>query len=363
MSKIKAMIVDDSALVRQVISDILNSDPAIEVIATAADPIFAMKKMEKDWPDVIILDVEMPRMDGITFLRKIMTENPTPVVLCSTLTEKGTEITMNALAAGAVGIITKPQIGIKDFLNESAIRLLDAVKSAAGAKVKKIEKIKEKNKIEITPRQNVDAVLRMTKSTNPIPETTDKVIAIGASTGGTQAIESVLKALPKVIPGIVIVQHMPETFTKAFAERLDKICEIDVAEAVHWERVIPGRALIAPGNKHMLLKRSGARYHVEVKDGPLVNRHRPSVDVLFRSVAKEAGNNALGIILTGMGDDGASGMLDMHNNGALCIAQNEASSIVFGMPREAIRKNAVDEILPLDKVPEAIIKYRAENQH
>lgn len=356
--KIRVQIVDDSALVRQVLSEILNADPGIEVIAQASDPIFAMRYLEKEWPDVLILDVEMPRMDGITFLKKIMSERPTPVVICSTLTEEGTETTMQALSSGAVDIITKPQLGIKGFLEESKTRLVEAVKSAAVAKVKKLSVAQSRHPVEVSAKVSADAVLKP-HAGKAMDVTTDKVIAIGASTGGTQALEAILTALPSGTPGIVIVQHMPEIFTAAFANRLNNICEIEVKEAEHWDRVIPGRAIIAQGNKHMVLKRSGAQYHVEVKDGPFVNRHRPAVDVLFRSVAKEAGKNAMGIILTGMGDDGAAGLLEMHNQNAYTIAQDEESCVVFGMPKEAIKKGGVDDIMPLSKMPQKMIDFIA----
>ncbi|MCB1147291.1 MAG: chemotaxis response regulator protein-glutamate methylesterase [Leptospiraceae bacterium] len=374
---IRVMIIDDSALVRQVISEILESDPGITVIGMAQDPIFAQKYLEKEWPDVIILDIEMPRMDGITFLKKIMHEHPTPVIICSTLTEKGTQTTMAAMSAGAVGIITKPKLGVKGFLQESKIILVDTVRSAAQVKMNTrkpvvVEQSSEsgsaslrtesKNEVKRTipiyhPREKNTADVILPKSSGAILSTTDKVIVLGASTGGTQAIEVLLKQLPVDSPGIAIVQHMPEHFTKAFADRLNTVCDIEVKEAENNDRIIQGRVLIAPGNRHMVLKRSGARYYVEVVDGPLVNRHRPSVDVLFRSAAREAGKNAMGIILTGMGDDGSNGMLEMYEVGCHNIAQDEKTSIVFGMPKEAIRKNAVTEILPLDKIPAAIMKF------
>ncbi len=360
--KIKVMIIDDSALVRQVVSEILKNDPKIEVIATAADPIFAEKYLEKQWPDVIILDIEMPRMDGITFLRKIMREHPTPVVICSSLTDNGAEQTIAAMAAGAVGIITKPQIGLKDFLNESAVALIDAVKSAAVAEIKKTiapatPSLTASPTTAISrPKLSADAIIAPGNSRN-LPEKTDRIVAIGASTGGTQAIEQILKALPADSPGIVIVQHMPAGFTKAFADRLNEICTVEVREAVDGDEVRRGRVLIAPGGYHMLLKRRGTAYYVAVTEGPLVNRHRPSVDVLFRSVAQEASKNALGILLTGMGDDGAAGMAEMHASGVRCIAQDEKTCVVFGMPREAIRRGAVDRVLPLQQIAAEIIAF------
>lgn len=352
MQPIKVMIVDDSAVVRQVLSATLAESPDIEVIATASDPVFAMDKMRHVWPDVIVLDVEMPRMDGITFLRKLMAEHPTPVVICSTLTEKGAETTMQALAAGALGIVTKPKMGLKHFLQDASDDLVSAVKAAARANVRRLVPTAP---LQPPPKLTADAILPA--AAHAMAETTDRVVAIGTSTGGTQALERVLTALPRVSPGIVIVQHMPEKFTGAFAERLNGMCQIEVREAVTGDRVIPGRALIAPGGRHMLLKRSGAQYHVDVIDGPPVSRHRPSVDVLFRSVAKCAGRNALGIIMTGMGDDGAKGMKEMHDMGARTVAQDEASCVVFGMPKEAIKLGGVTHVTALDHIPREIATY------
>ncbi|MDH5232989.1 MAG: chemotaxis response regulator protein-glutamate methylesterase [Gammaproteobacteria bacterium] len=353
MSKIKVMIVDDSAVVRNVLSDVLKGVSGIEVIGSAADPLFAMRKMEEIWPDVIVLDIEMPRMDGITFLKKIMNEHPTPVIICSTLTESGAETTMSAMSAGAVDIITKPKIGLKNFLQEQKPLIVESIRGAAQAQLSR-RKTKPLTKVEAPPKLTADAVLAP-PSKGAMTKTTESVIAIGTSTGGTQALELVLSALPRVSPGIVVVQHMPEKFTKAFADRLNGICEIEVKEAQNNDRVMPGRALIAPGGLHMMLKRSGAQYIVEISDGPVVSRHKPSVDVLFRSVAKYAGANALGIIMTGMGDDGAAGLLEMHEAGAMTIAQDEASCIVFGMPKEAIKKGAVDKVLSLNEIPQKIV--------
>lgn len=347
MQRIKVQLVDDSAVVRQVLQGVLQNDPGIEVSGAASDPIFALAHMQKQWPDVIVLDVEMPRMDGITFLKKIMAERPTPVVICSTLTEKGTATSMQALEAGAVQIVTKPKVGLKSFLQDAADELVHAVKAAARANVRNLRR-----QPPAAPKLTADAILPT--AAQAMAETTERIVAIGTSTGGTQALETVLTALPRICPGIVIVQHMPEKFTAAFASRLNSICHIEVKEAAHNDRVVPGRALIAPGGKHMLLKRSGAQYHVDVIDGPLVNRHRPSVDVLFRSVAKAAGRNALGVILTGMGDDGAAGLLEMRQAAAHTIAQDEASCVVFGMPKEAIKRGAAERVLPLDLMAQAI---------
>ena len=354
--KIQVMIVDDSALVRQVVSTALSKEPDIEVVATAADPVFAISKMKTNWPDVLVVDIEMPRMDGISFLRKIMAERPTPVIICSSLAESGAQATFDAMAAGAVTIITKPKAGLKSFLEDASNDIVQAVRAAARANLKAMPRSNPAVNPLNRPKLTADVVLPAGTPT-AMARTTDQLIAIGTSTGGTQALEAILTRLPATCLGIVIVQHMPEKFTAMFAERLNSICDIEVREGRNGDRVIPGRALIAPGGKHMMLKRSGAQYQVEVVDGPLVNRHRPSVDVLFRSVAKFAGSNALGILMTGMGDDGARGMKEMHDAGAKTIAQDEASCVVFGMPREAIKLHAVDQVLPLDKLPEAMMAY------
>ncbi len=352
IKKINVLIVDDSAVVRQVLTGLLEQDSAINVMGAASDPLFAMERMRSQWPDVIVLDVEMPRMDGITFLRKIMAERPTPVVICSTLTEAGAETTMQALSAGAVSIVTKPKIGLKRFLEDSSSDIVGAVKAAAQANVRRM--VISATPTKVLPKLSADAILPAAHG-HALAQTTERIIAIGTSTGGTQALEVVLTALPRVCPGLVIVQHMPEKFTAAFAARLDSLCQIEVREAQNNDRVMPGRALIAPGGRHMVLKRSGAQYFVEVLDGPLVNRHRPSVDVLFRSVAKVAGKNSVGIIMTGMGDDGAAGLLEMRNAKAHTIAQDEASCVVFGMPKEAIKRDAVEKIMPLTMISTEII--------
>ena len=341
------LVVDDSAVVRQVLTGLLEAVPGLEV-SCAADPLIAVERMKAHWPDVIVLDVEMPRMDGITFLRKIMAERPTPVVICSTLTEKGAKTTLEALSAGAVAIVTKPRMGLKQFLLDSSDELVSTVRAAARANLRFVAQ-------PALPKLNADAVLPRATG-RAMSQTTERVVAIGTSTGGTQALECVLTALPRVCPAIVIVQHMPEKFTAAFAARLDSVCEIEVKEAEHNDRVVPGRALIAPGGKHLLLKRSGAQYMVEVVDGPLVNRHRPSVDVLFRSTARAAGANALGIVMTGMGDDGAAGLLEMRNAGAHTLAQDEASCVVYGMPKEAVKRGGVERSLPLEALAREIVR-------
>lgn len=348
MSRIKVLVVDDSAVVRQVVTNLLNADPDIEVIAAAADPILAIAKMNVQWPDVVVLDIEMPRMDGITFLKKIMAEHPTPVVICSTLAEAGTQTAMAALAAGAVTIITKPKIGLKQFLEDDSEDIISAVKAAAKANMKSVR---------ATVKNTADVIMPAADNKHSaMIQTTERVVALGTSTGGTQALEVVLTALPRVTPGIVIVQHMPEKFTAAFAERLNSLCQIEVREAQNNDRVINSRALIAPGGKHMLLRRTGAQYYVEVMDGPLVNRHRPSVDVLFRSVAKCAGANALGVIMTGMGDDGAAGLAEMRNAGARTVAQDEASCVVYGMPKEAVKRGGVEKTVPLTAIAREIMQ-------
>ncbi|QBK05853.1 chemotaxis response regulator protein-glutamate methylesterase [Hylemonella gracilis] len=353
---IKVLIVDDSAVVRQVLSAVLRSDPALDVMNAASDPILAMERMKATWPDVIVLDVEMPRMDGLTFLRKIMAERPTPVVICSTLTEKGAKTTIEALSAGAVATITKPKLDLKNFLNASARELISVVKDAAGANVSRLARHGAAVSVAPRDKNTADVILPPAAESRALAQTTEQVIAIGTSTGGTQALEEVLVDLPRVSPGIVIVQHMPEKFTAAFAARLNGLCQIEVREAVNNDRVVPGRALIAPGGKHMLLRRAGAQYFVEVVDGPLVNRHRPSVDVLFRSVAKCAGANALGVIMTGMGDDGAAGLLEMRTAGARTVAQDEATCVVYGMPKEAVKRGAVERSVPLQAIPREILQ-------
>ena len=352
MQKIKVLIVDDSALVRQAMSEILSSDPQIEVMAPAADPFVAAERMRQCIPDVITLDVEMPRMDGITFLQKIMSQHPIPVVMCSTLTEAGSETALKALEYGAVDIIVKPKMGTKQFIEESRVRICDTVKAAAMSKGKIKPYVPGH---EVTPKLNADVIIEKPNG-RAMVQTTEKIIVVGASTGGTEALRVFLESLPEDAPGIVIVQHMPEHFTTAFAKRLDGICRVTVKEAADNDSVIRGQALIAPGNRHTLLKRSGARYYVEIKDGPLVSRHRPSVDVLFRTAARYAGKNATGIIMTGMGDDGAHGMKEMFDAGAQTIAQDEASCVVYGMPHEAVKLGGVHRILPLRNIAAEVLR-------
>jgi len=349
-AKIRVLIVDDSAVVRQTLSQILSGDPEIEVIGAASDPFVAADRIREQTPDVITLDIEMPRMDGLTFLQKIMSQHPIPVIICSSLAEDGAQSTLRALEYGAVEIIAKPRLGSKQFLEESSVLLRQAVKAAAVARLRPYN-----SSPVVEPKLTADAILLRTS--RAMLETTEKVIVIGASTGGTEALRTLLEAMPPDAPGMVIVQHMPENFTRAFANRLDGLCRISVKEAESNDTVLRGRALIAPGNRHILLKRSGARYYVEIKDGPLVSRHRPSVDVLFRSAARYAGRNAVGVIMTGMGDDGASGLLEMKEAGAATMAQDEATSVVFGMPHEAIKRGAANLVLPLPAIASAILAH------
>lgn len=353
MKKIKVLIIDDSALVRQTLCDILSSDPEIEVVGSAADPILAAERLRTVVPDVITLDVEMPRMDGLTFLQKLMSQHPIPVVMCSSLAESGSETALKALEYGAVDIITKPKMGTKQFIEESKMRICDAVKGAAAARLGPLRAMRTMK--EVSPKYSADVIMEKPNSKAMIL-TTEKVVVVGASTGGTEALKVFLEMLPEDTPGIVIVQHMPENFTAAFAKRLDSICRVTVKEAQDNDTVVRGRALIAPGNHHTLLKRSGARYYVEIKDGPLVSRHRPSVDVLFRSAARYAGKNAVGVIMTGMGDDGAHGMKEMHDAGAITIAQDEATCVVYGMPHEAVKLGGVNKIMPLQNIAAEVLR-------
>ncbi len=342
------LVVDDSAVVRQVMQAVLSADRNIRV-SVAADPIIAFSKIERDPPHVVITDLEMPRMDGLSFIRQIMARKPLPVIVCSGLTEKRMELAISALELGAVEVITKPKLGVRDFLHESAVMLLDVVWSAANARV-------VARPFPTVPQRNTaDVVLPL----GPLPglqPAGEKLIAIGASTGGTEAIRTFLQAMPIACPGIVIVQHMPEKFTRAFAERLNKDCAIEVKEAADGDRVLNGRALIAPGNHHLLVERNAASYLARINDGPLVSRHRPSVDVLFRSVATAGGSHGVGVIMTGMGSDGAQGLLEMRDAGAQTIAQDESSCVVFGMPKEAISRGAALTILPLERIAEAVLE-------
>ena len=352
MGKIKVLVVDDSALVRQTLCEILNSDPEIEVVGAASDPIMAAERLKTMIPDVITLDVEMPRMDGLTFLQKLMAQHPLPVVMCSSLTERGGATALKALEYGAVDIITKPKLGTKQFIEESRVRICDAIKGAAAARLTPLKAMRAMK--EVSPKYTADVIMEKPNAKAMI-QTTEKVVVVGASTGGTEALKVFLEQLPEDTPGIIIVQHMPENFTAAFAKRLDSICRVTVKEAENNDSVVRGRALIAPGNHHALLKRSGARYYVEIKDGPLVSRHRPSVDVLFRSAARYAGRNAVGVIMTGMGDDGAHGMKEMFDAGAATLAQDEATCVVYGMPNEAVKRGGVQKTVPLQNIAAEVL--------
>lgn len=349
---VRVLIVDDSASVRQVLTEVLSSDSGIEVIGSAADPFIAAKRIQEEVPDVITLDVEMPRMDGITFLRKLMSQHPIPVVMCSSLTEEGSETLMQALEAGAVDVILKPKLDTRQQLFDARVGICDVVKAAASARLRTgLARAKAAPEKKLT----ADAMMPPPRPA-AMARTTDMVACLGASTGGTESLREVLQALPADAPGIVIVQHMPEIFTAAFARRLDSLCTIAVKEAEDGDAILRGRALIAPGNRHTLVQRSGARYFVTVKDGPLVTRHRPSVDVLFRSAAQNLGSNGLGILMTGMGDDGARGLLEMREAGAQTVAQDEATCVVFGMPKEAIQRGAAQKVLPLGALAAEIVR-------
>lgn len=383
--KYRVLVVDDSAVVRQSLSAILEADPEIEVMGTAADPIIAVKKIQVEVPDVITLDIEMPRMDGLTFLRKIMAQRPIPVVVISSLTTRGTEAAMKALEYGASEVIGKPSMNPDIFFQESHIMLCDAVKAAAQSKIRRVtaDDIKERASqtfpaplsiptpkpaptrtsipsglTVVQPKYTADAILEKSNPADVVIPT-EKIIVIGSSTGGTEAIRTLLRSMPADMPGIAIVQHMPEGFTRSFSNGLDQISRLSVKEAENGDKLYRGRVLIAPGNKHMLLKRIGKEYFVEVKEGPLVNRHRPSVDVLFRSAARYAGSNAIGVILTGMGNDGAKGMKEMHDAGAHTIAQDEQSCVVYGMPKEAVKNGGVDDVVALDRIDDHLVRLFA----
>lgn len=358
--KIRVLIVDDSASVRMTLSEIIGSDPDLEVMATAADPYVAVERIRQEVPDVMFLDIELPRMDGLTFLRKIMSQRPIPVVICSSLAEAGSDTLMQALEAGAIDVVTKPRVDTAEFLKDSRMRICDAAKAAAYAKFRGVHKAAPALTVEA--KLNADTIIpphseARAASVRAKMPVTEPIVCIGASTGGTEALREVLEKLPAASPAILIVQHMPEKFTYAFAKRLNGLCAVAVKEAEDGDLVQAGRALIAPGNRHMVLQRSGSRYTVNIVDGPHVSRHRPSVDVLFRSAAQAAGRNAMGVILTGMGDDGARGLLEMRQAGSFTVAQDEESSVVFGMPKEAIGRGAAGKVLPLSQVAGEITSY------
>ena len=357
MPKIKVLIVDDAALMRKLLTEILSSSPKIDVVGTAADPFIAREKIKQLNPDVITLDVEMPRMDGITFLKNLMRLRPIPVVMISTLTEDGADVTLQALENGAIDYIPKPKADFAHSLNDYSKEIIEKVIMASKVNVSKIEKrIKTVENLKVAPKLTADAVIKG-GSGKAVVNTTDKFIAIGASTGGTEAVKEVLMGLPSDVPGIVIAQHIPASFSTSFARRLDENSNLSVREVKGGEQILPGHVYLAPGDKHLIIQRTGAKYICKLNDGPEVNRHKPSVDVLFRSVAQSAGPNAMGVMLTGMGADGAQGMLEMKQAGALNVAQDERTSVVWGMPGAAVKLNAVSKELPLDAIAKEIIKY------
>jgi len=356
MPKIKVLIVDDAALMRKLLTEILSSSPIIDVVGTAADPFIAREKIKQLNPDVITLDVEMPRMDGVTFLKNLMRLRPTPVVMISTLTEDGADVTLEALESGAIDYIPKPKSDFEHSIGDYAKQIIEKVVTASKVSVSKIEKrIHTVEKMKVSPKLSVDEILGA--NAKPFLNTTDKFIAIGASTGGTEAVKEVLMGLPSDVPGIVVTQHIPASFSTSFARRLNECTNLRVQEARDGVQVLPGHVYLAPGDKHLLIKRTGAKYICELNDGPEINRHKPSVDVLFRSVAQSAGPNAMGIMLTGMGADGAQGMLEMKQAGAFNIAQDEKTSVVWGMPGAAVKLEAVEKVLPLDRVAREILSY------
>lgn len=350
---VKVLIIDDSALVRQLLTEIFNSDPEINVVGTAQDPFDAREKIKKLNPDVLTLDVEMPKMDGITFLSNLMRLRPMPVVMISTLTEKGADVTFEALEIGAVDFVSKPKIDVAVELKEYSEEICEKVKTAAGARVSAISD--RRNKLDVAPKLSADAVLQKRKGPSKL-KTTEKIIALGASTGGTEAIKEVLVRMPVDSPGIVISQHIPAAFSKPFAERMDRTSAMTVFEATDGQQILPGHVYIAPGDRHLIVERSGARYICRLNDGPAVNRHKPSVDVMFRSVAQNVGANAIGVILTGMGADGADGLKEMLENGAKTLVQDEKSSVVWGMPGEAFKRGSASDQYPLDQIAKELLK-------
>ncbi len=350
---VSVLIVDDSALVRGALSEILSSDPRLLVLPPAADPFVAAARIQERIPDVIVLDVEMPRMDGITFLKRLMAQHPIPVVLCSGAAESGSRIALEALDAGAVEVMAKPRIGTRQYFEESRDTICDIVYAASQVPVR------TRKAVPVAAKLNADAVLAKTRSTR-VAALTDPIFVVGASTGGTDALVTLLGGLPPDLPGMVIVQHMPEFFTASFAERLDRLSALSVKEAEAGDEIKHGQVLLARGNRHLVLLRKQNRYVVDLLDGPPVSRHRPSVDVLFRSAAQQAGRNAVGVILTGMGDDGAAGMLELKQAGAHTFAQDKDSCVVFGMPNEAIKRGGVERILPLNRIAPALIQLARE---
>ena len=360
MKKVRVLIVDDSALVRQVLSEIFRQDPEIEVVGVASDPYVARNKIKELNPDVLTLDVEMPKMDGITFLSNLMRLHPLPVVMVSSLTEKGAEVTLRALELGAVDFVAKPKLDVTVGLNDYSQEIISKVKAAANVPATNLER-KQSTIRQVPAKLSADAVLGKISSSRHF-KTTDKIIAIGASTGGTEAIKDVLVNMPAASPGIVITQHIPEAFSGPFAKRVNDVTEMTVREASDGDQILPGHVYIAPGNKHLLVARDGARFICKLNDGSLVNRHKPSVDVMFRSVAQNAGPNAIGVVLTGMGDDGANGLKEMHNAGAKTLVQDEKTSVVWGMPGESVKKGGVDYVLSLGDISEALLELAGINR-
>lgn len=345
---INVLIVDDSAFVREILSKIISEDKELNVVAAVSDPYKAVEVLSREKIDVITLDLEMPKMDGLTFLEKMMSQKPMPVVVCSSIAEQGSDNAIKALELGAVEVITKPKFGLKDFFTEEKERLFDSIKSASKSNIGIL-----KSSLNYEPKN----IIKKTSSSHLLTQTTNKVIAIGASTGGTIAIKEILSKLPKTCTGIIVTQHMPEGFTKSFSNTLNNECEIDVKESEEGDKILMGQAIIAKGNTHLKVERSGAYYRCRINDEPPVNRHRPSVDVMFESVAQSVGKNALGILLTGMGKDGALGLKSIKDSGGVTIAQNEASCVVYGMPKAAVEIGATDYILNLDDIVKKIIEF------
>jgi two-component system chemotaxis response regulator CheB len=358
MGKIRVLIVDDSALVRQTLTAILQTERSIEVVGTASDPYMAREKIKWLHPDVLTLDVEMPRMDGLTFLRNLMRLRPMPVVMVSALTEKGADITLQALELGAIDFVSKPKIDVAHSLQDYTAEIIAKVKMASKARVRPLAP-RAINSLKIAPKLTADSILAPQAREVPF-KTTERVIALGASTGGTEAIKEVLMRMPADAPGMVISQHIPETFSGPFAQRMNGVSDMIVSEAQDGQHILPGHAYIAPGNRHLLVVRDGARYVCRLHDGPAVNRHRPSVDVMFRSLAQNAGRNAVGVILTGMGADGAQGLKEMHGAGAVTLAQDEKTSVVWGMPGEAVKLGGVDRVLPLERIADTVLSLVAD---
>jgi two-component system chemotaxis response regulator CheB len=354
--RIKVLVIDDSALVRQILVEILKGARDIEVVGTASDPFVARERIKETNPDVLTLDVEMPRMDGLTFLANLMRLRPMPVVMVSSLTERGAETTLKALELGAVDFVSKPKVDVAGTLQDFSDEILSKIRAAAGARVL----ARSCGVTAVAPKHSADAILPASAGERRMLRTTDRIVAVGASTGGTEAIREFLLGLPHDSPAIVIAQHIPAAFSAPFTRRMDSLCAMSVCEPHDGQYIMPGHVYIAPGGRHLLVERDGARYRCRLNDGPPVNRHCPSVDVLFRSVAQKVGPNAVGVILTGMGDDGARGLKEMRDAGAPTIAQDEATSVVWGMPGAAVKLGAVGEILPLNKVAEAVMRLAEE---